>query len=125
MDSFEEEIHVTMEATGNYHFPIALISKEKTDYDVRIINPLEMKRYRCQGIRNPKTDSIDAIMIAQYGIDFWFRPFQDYNVVSDERIEPKTSWTYAKFKTMKTRQDRYLALESVIDRTLPGIGWGS
>ena len=26
------------------------------------------------------------------------------------------------FKTMKTRQDRYLVLESVIDRTLPGIG---
>jgi hypothetical protein len=26
------------------------------------------------------------------------------------------------FKTMKTRQDRYLVLESVIDRALPGIG---
>ena len=79
MDSFEDEIHVTMEATGNYHFPIATYLK-KRDYDVRIINPLEMKRYRCQGIRNPKTDNIDAFMIAQYGIDFWFRPFQDYVV---------------------------------------------
>ena len=59
MDSFEDEIHVTMEATGNYHYPIATYLK-KRDYDVRIVNPLEMKRYRCQGIRNPKTDSIDA-----------------------------------------------------------------
>ena len=119
MDSFEDEIHVTMEATGNYHFPIATYLK-KRDYDVRIINPLEMKRYRCQGIRNPKTDSIDAFMIAQYGIDFWFRPFQDY-VVGDERIELKTLGMQY-FKTMKTRQDRYLVLESVIDRALPGIG---
>ena len=47
MDSFEDEIHVTMEATGNYHFPIATYLK-KRDYDVRIVNPLEMKRYRCQ-----------------------------------------------------------------------------
>ena len=88
MDSFEDEIHVTMEATGNYHYPIATYLK-KRDYDVRIVNPLEMKRYRCQGIRNPKTDSIDAIMIAQYGIDFWFRSFQEY-VASDERMELKT-----------------------------------
>jgi transposase len=119
MDSFEDEIHVTMEATGNYHFPIATYLK-KRDYDVRIINPLEMKRYRCQGIRNPKTDSIDAFTIAQYGIDFWFRPFQDY-VVGDKRIELKTLGMQY-FKTMKTRQDRYLVLESVIDRALPGIG---
>ena len=119
MDSFEDEIHVTMEATGNYHFPIATYLK-KRDYDVRIVNPLEMKRYRCQGIRNPKTDSIDAIMIAQYGIDFWFRSFQEY-VASDERMELKTLGMQY-FKTMKTRQDRYLVLESVIDRTLPGIG---
>ena len=109
MDSFEDEIHVTMEATGNYHFPIATYLK-KRDYDVRIVNPLEMKRYRCQGI----------IMIAQYGIDFWFRSFQEY-VASDERMELKTLGMQY-FKTMKTRQDRCLVLESVIDRTLPGIG---
>ena len=87
LDGFEEEVHVTMEATGNYHFPIATYLKKK-DYDVRIINPLEMKRYRCQGIRNPKTDSIDATMIAQYGIDSWFRPFHDC-VEDNERIELK------------------------------------
>lgn len=92
----------------------------KKDYDVRIINPLEMKRYRCQGIRNPKTDSIDATMIAQYGIDSWFRPFHDC-VEDNERIELKALGMQY-FKTMKTRQDRCLVLESVIDRTLPGIG---
>ena len=119
LDDFEEEIHVTMEATGNYHLPIATYLKKK-GYDVRIINPLEMKRYRCQGIRTPKTDSIDAVLIAQYGIDFWFRPFRDYADV-DERAELKALGMQY-HKTMKTRKDRYLVLESIIDQTLPGIG---
>ena len=119
LDDFEEEIHVTMESTGNYHLPIAAYLKKK-NYDVRIVNPLEMKRYRCQGLRNPKTDSIDAVMIAQYGIDFWFRPFRDY-VDDNERIELKALGMQY-HKTMKTRKDRCLVLESIIDRTLPGIG---
>ena len=119
LDDLDEEIHVTMEATGNYHFPIAIFLKKK-NYDVRIINPLEMKRYRCQGIRNPKTDSIDAVMIAQYGIDFWLRPSRDH-ADGNERIELKALGMQY-YKTMKTRQDRCLVLESIIDRTLPGIG---
>ena len=42
LGQFKEEIHVIMEATGTYHFPIASYLKGK-EYDVRIINPLEMK----------------------------------------------------------------------------------
>ena len=41
-----------------------------------------MKRYRCQGIRNPKTDRIDAAIIAQYGIDYWFRPCRESDIES-------------------------------------------
>ena len=119
LDDLDEEIHVTMEATGNYHLPIATYLKKK-NCDVRIINPLEMKRYRCQGIRNPKTDSIDAVMIAQYGIDFWFRPSRDHADDNDRSELKALGMQY--YKTMKTRQDRCLVLESIIDRTLPGIG---
>jgi len=50
---FKEEIHFVMEATGTYHLPVSSYLKEK-GYEVIIVNPLEMKRYRCQGIRNPK-----------------------------------------------------------------------
>ena len=35
-----------------------------------------MKRYRCQGIRNPKTDHINSLIIAQYSIDLWHRTKQ-------------------------------------------------
>ena len=67
LSRFKEEIHIIMEATGNYHLPVYQYLKSK-DYQISIVNPLEMKRYRCQGIRNPKTDKIDSMIIAQYGI---------------------------------------------------------
>ncbi len=118
LKGFDEEIHVTMEATGNYHFPIEGFLKEN-GFEVHVINPLEMKRYRCQGIRNPKTDSIDAAMISQYGIDYWYRSVRDYSV-EDKRAELKVLGMQY-FSIMKTRQDRCLALNCLIDRTLPGI----
>jgi len=114
----DDEIHITMEATGNYHLPIAQYLKSN-GYIVYIINPLEMKRYRCQGIRNPKTDSIDAVMIAQYGIDYWFRPCRDTDI-ENKRNELKVLGNqYRSF--MKSRQERCLALCNLLDRTNPGI----
>ncbi len=118
LKGLNEEVHVIMEATGSYHLPIAEFLKEQ-GYPVRIINPLEMKRYRCQGIRNPKTDSIDAIMIAQYGIDFWHRPIIDIHT-EELRAELKMLGMQY-FSVMKSRQDRSLALINILDRTMPGI----
>ena len=96
-----------MGATGSYHLSIAahLII---AGYLVYRINPLEMKRYRCQRIRNPKTDRIDALTIAQYGIDFWYRVPVDQSI-DKSRLELKHLGTqYLNF--MKSRQDRCLAL---------------
>lgn len=115
---YDEEIHVTMEATGNYHLPIFQFLKSN-GYSVYVINPLEMKRYRCQGLRNPKTDRIDALTIAQYGIDYWYRPIRDC-VTEEKRSELKLLGSqYLSF--MKVRTERCLALCHLMDRTLPGI----
>ena len=46
--------------------------KEK-GFFVAVINPFEMKEYRCQGLRRVKTDKQDAITISHYGIDHWYR----------------------------------------------------
>ena len=115
---FKEEIHVIMEATGTYHFPIASYLKEK-GYDVRIINPLEMKRYRCQGIRNPKTDRIDSLIIAQYGIDFWYRKGESLEMEKEREELRFLGMQYHKF--MKVRTNRAIALCDLLDRTMPGI----
>ena len=65
----DEEVRVVMEATGIYHLPVLTFLKEE-GFFVATANPLEMKRYRCQGIRNAKTDRIDSKIIANYGLDF-------------------------------------------------------
>ena len=118
LSKYEEELHITMEATGIYHLPIAQYLKS-SGYTVYIINPLEMKRYRCQGIRNPKTDRIDAVVIAQYGIDYWYRPCR----VSDmESIRSELKLLGNQYRSfMKTRQERCLALCNILDQTNPGI----
>lgn len=118
LSTFSEEIHIVMEATGNYHLPIFFFLRSK-DYRISIINPLEMKRYRCQGIRNPKTDKIDALIIAQYGIDFWYR-FKDETKKSSKRMElrllGKQYEQYMKFRVMRCQ-----ALSDILDRTMPGV----
>lgn len=46
---------------------------------VSIINLLAMKKYASIAIRKGKTDKIDFVRIANYGIDNWFK-LSDYNV---------------------------------------------
>lgn len=70
ISKFDDEIRIVMEVTGVYHLPILSYLKEKNIF-VSIVNPLEIKIYRCKGLRNAKTDKIDSIIIANYGIDFW------------------------------------------------------
>ncbi|MBQ0036087.1 MAG: IS110 family transposase [Firmicutes bacterium] len=114
----KEEIHIIMEATGNYHLPISNYFKDK-GYEVIIVNPLEMKRYRYQGIRNPKTDRIDSLIIAQYGIDYWYKKNENL-IMSDEREELRfLGKQYVQF--MKTRSNRSIALCNLLDQTMPGI----
>lgn len=115
---FKEDIHFVMEATGTYHLPVASYLKER-GYEVIIVNPLEMKRYRCQGIRNPKTDRIDALIIAQFGIDFWYR--KNESLAMDEKREELRFLGIQYQKFMKVRTDRCIALCDLMDRSMPGI----
>lgn len=115
---FKEDIHFVMEATGTYHLPVASYLKER-GYEVIIVNPLEMKRYRCQGIRNPKTDRIDALIIAQFGIDFWYR--KNESLAMDEKREELRFLGMQYQKFMKLRTDRCIALCDLMDRSMPGI----
>ena len=118
LNRFSEEIHIIMEATGNYHLPVYHYFKEK-GFFVSIINPLEMKRYRCQGIRNPKTDRIDSMIIAQFGIDYWYR-IECQNDRSQLRQELRLlGRQYEQY--MKVRVARCQALNSLIDQTMPGV----
>ncbi|MBQ9844483.1 MAG: IS110 family transposase [Oscillospiraceae bacterium] len=118
LQKLQEEVRVVMEATGAYHLPVLSYMKEN-GFFVALVNPLEMKRYRCQGIRNAKTDKIDSRIIANYGIDFWyhltdFRPSEQYYV--ELRLLGRQYRQYMKF-----RVENVLTLANMLDQTMPGI----
>lgn len=68
---FDDEVRVIMEATGNYHLPVLSFLKEHEIF-VAVINPLVMKKYASIILRKGKTDKLDSIKIANYGLDNWF-----------------------------------------------------
>jgi len=60
-----------------------------------------MKKYASIAIRKGKTDPLDAIKIANYGIDYWFRlaDFKFDNIIcmsEDEFILNYNSWAKEK-----------------------------
>ena len=115
---FKEETKVVMEATGAYHFPVLSYLKEHNIF-VSVINPLVMKRYSFVGLRKGKTDKMDAIKIANYGIDNWFRLI-DYQASDEIYSELKLlGRQYSHYITM--RVESKIALNNLLDRTMPGI----
>lgn len=70
INSYEEETRVILEDTGHYHLPVVTLLVEKGIF-VCTVNALRMKKYCSQSIRRAKTDKIDAVKIASYGITYW------------------------------------------------------
>lgn len=72
--SLPEDSHCVMEATGCYHYRLALFLHDKT-IKVSVINPLVIKRYIQMKLKRVKTDKSDALMIYNYGctqsMDCW------------------------------------------------------
>ncbi|WP_296561311.1 IS110 family transposase [uncultured Acetobacterium sp.] len=122
---FNEEVKVVMEATGIYHLPVLSYLQEKGIF-VAVINPFEMKQYRNQGLRSVKPDKKDAITIANYGIDYWFR-LRKYEVTEEIYQELKIlGRQYSHYMCM--RIECVQSLTHLLDYTMPGIkgllkGW--
>lgn len=119
LKKLDGEIRIIMEATGIYHLPILTFLEEK-GYFVSVINPFAMKKYaKDNNIRGAKTDKLDAITIANYGIDKWFK-LQKHE--GDEE-------TYAELKLLGRRYRYYMELHvkalqeltHILDYVMPGI----
>lgn len=91
-----------------------------------VINPFEMKQYRNQGLRSVKTDKKDAITIANYGVDYWFR-LRKYEVTAEIYQELKIlGRQYSHYMCMRIKSVQ--SLTHLLDYTMPGIkgllkGW--
>lgn len=119
LQKLDGEIRIVMDATGIYHLPVLSFLHDK-GYFVSVINPYAMKKYaKDNSIRGAKTDKLDSIMIANYGIEKWFK-LQQYE--GDEE-------TYAELKLLGRRYRYYMELHvkalqeltHILDYVMPGI----
>ena len=113
------EVRLVMEATGVYHLPLLTFFLER-GYFVSVINPYAMRKYaKDNSIRGAKTDKLDSIVIANYGIEKWYK-LQNYD--KDEAI-------YAELKLLGRRYRFYMELHikalqeltHMLDYTMPGL----
>jgi transposase len=116
--SLTGDVRVVMEATGAYHLPLLTRFKQAGMF-VSVINPLAMKKYAARAIRKGKTDKLDAVRIANYGIDNWFH-LMDYSPSTEAYEELKLlGRQYAHYISIKIQSKQ--ALTNLLDRTMPGI----
>lgn len=98
--SLDEQIRVVMEATGNYHLLI-LNYLQSHHVFVAVINPLIMHKYANLSLRRGKTDSLDSIKIAKFGLDNWYN-LKDYvpssEIYSELRILNHQYLNYIKIR---------------------------
>ena len=66
--SMSNDVHIIIEATGNYHIKFTNFL-ERENIKFSIINPLVIKRFAQMKMLRLKTDKVDAKIIAQYGIE--------------------------------------------------------
>lgn len=112
------ESKIILEATGAYHFPIVNKLIESGLF-VSVINPYVMKKYACASVRWGKTDKLDSVRIANYGIDNWFK-LQKFKPATESYEELKIlGRQYAHYISMKIESK--LALTTLLDRVMPGI----
>ncbi len=116
--SYDEEVRVVLEATGHYHLPVVTQLLEANIF-VCVVNALRMKKFCSQDIRKAKTDKIDSMKIAAFGLTYW----QDL-----KRTEPTDevyrelrllSRQYFQLTSMLTKAK--ITLDNLLDNVMPGI----
>ena len=70
LKSLDGETRVVMEATGNYHLPVAQALHDAGLY-VSIVNAKLVHGYENNELRRVKTDRKDAVKLANYDLDRW------------------------------------------------------
>ena len=116
--SFDEDVKVVLEATGGYHQVVVTKLLTSNIFTV-VVNPYIMKKYCAATLRKAKTDKIDSIRIANYGIDHWFS--MTAYCPPDE--------IYKELKLLGRQYEQYVRLKvgckiqlaNLLDGVMPGI----
>ena len=116
--SFDEEVRIVLEDTGHYHYPVVKYLVDNGMF-VSTVNALRMKKYCSQSIRKAKTDRIDAIRIASYGLTYW----------SELTATSSLDSTYKELQMLARQYHRTTALlvkakvdlSTILEQVMPGI----
>ncbi len=61
-----EKIHMGLESTGGYEKPLVKWFRNNTDFEISVLNPVQVKRFAQSELSRTKTDLNDARLIARY-----------------------------------------------------------
>lgn len=100
INTLDGEKRIFMESTGIYHLPV-YEHLSKMNSLIFFINPLTMYKYAGINIRPGKTDKLDAITIANYGIDNWFKPLETH-----ETLLPQ----YNQLRLLSRQYNQYISM---------------
>lgn len=116
IQSLDGETRVVMEATGNYHLPVAWMLHDAGIY-VSVVNAMLIRNYGNNTIRKGKTDKKDAQKIANYAIDNWTE-LPQYFPEEDIRLMLKNCYRqYEHFSKIRIMMKNNLI--SLLDVTFP------
>lgn len=116
LKSLDGETRVVMEATGNYHLPIAQALHDAGLY-VSVVNAKLVHGYGNNDLRRVKTDRKDAVKLANYGLDRWLS-LPKYAPEEDTRLLLKNCYRqYRQYSKVQTVLKNNLI--SLLDTTFP------
>ena len=116
LKSLDGETRVVMEATGNYHAPVAWLLHDAGLY-VSVVNAKLVHGYGNNDLRHVKTDRKDAVKLANYGLDRWLT-LPRYVPEKDTRLLLKSCYRqYRQYSKVQTVLKNNLI--SLLDTTFP------
>ena len=118
INSYDEETRVVLESTGHYHLPVVTLLIEK-DIFTCCVNAFRMKKFCSQSIRRVKTDKIDAVHIAQFGLTYWdeLSPVKPPEDVYQELKLLARQYSQTVSMLVKAKVN----LSNLLDQTMPNI----
>ena len=118
LKSLNGETRVVMEATGNYHAPVAKLLHDAGLY-VSVVNPKLVHGYGNDDLRRVKTDRKDAVKLANYGLDRWLT-LPRYIPEDNTRLLLKNCYRqYQQYSKVRTILKNNLI--SLLDTTFPNV----
>ena len=116
--SYDEETRIVMEDTGHYHLPVAAYLSSHNIF-VCCVNALRMKKFCSQSIRRAKTDKIDAVKIASFGLTYWTELVQAYSAPDTYEELRFLARQYYQITGMLVKAK--VNFSNLIDRVMPGV----